>query len=524
MGSARFTLLIAVAALLAGCQDPMAPEPEVKSLALQGGPPSAGEPSAWASSPTQINLSWPDNSNNEAGWEIHRSTTGREGAFSLLDRTAANVTSYSNVELKALTEYCYRVRSFRTNGRKTLGEFLATVCATTLGPPEAAASLSATPALFGAVDIAWTTGSFSTNGFRVQRAATIEGPWVDLKTLASWERSYDDTGRAVEQQVCYRVVAFNTWGETPSDTDCTTPPAEPRNLAATSPDEQHIALTWEDRSAAEDGYEVQRAGDDFVWSVIATLPADASAYSDGGLTVNTRYWYRVRATKDGGFSYFSETISATTIGAPPTAPFAWAGPSGSSSVSVSWWDSPLAEGFRLERSTDDEATWVSLITTTAAQGWFDDVGRSSEQRVCYRVFAFNRLGDSPASNSACTTPPAAPSELRVTSIDDQTNEISWRDHSGVEDGFELWVEAYYEGWWEPYYYAVPLAANTTSLRVAANEYPFAIAAVKDGGYSDWVYPNWAGTSTSSQSRVRKAGSPPASAQRQPPVLKGRQTP
>jgi hypothetical protein len=515
----RLAVLLGVAALIASCEDPLAPDHEPVMLGSQGGPPTADDPQAWASSATQINLSWPDNS-NETGWEIHRSTAGREGAFSLLAKTAANVTTYSDVGLKPTTEYCYRIRSFRTSGRKTtLGAFTTTTCATTFGPPGAPSNTSVTPGLYGAVDITWTTTSIATDGFWVERAGSGEGPWVRLQKLALWQLSYRDQGRAIEQQVCYRIVAFNAYGETPSDVDCTTPPAAPEKLAATSPDEQSIALTWEDRSAAEDGYEVQRAGDDIVWSVIATLPANALGYDDRAVTADTRYWYRVRAIKDGGFSQFSATVSAASVSRPPDAPYLAASPASSSVVSVYWeGDSRFADGYRLERSIDDGANWTNVPTIPGQNGIYDE-GLPSEQRVCYRAFAFNRLGDSPASSVACTTPPAAPTNLVTVSIDDHTVEHQWTDNSGVEDGYDLWLYVF-DGW-DYYYYPVSLPANSTSYQASSSEAVYGVVALKDGGYSDWAFPAVEVTAAALQNRTSTGRRPPASAQRTPPVLKSR---
>lgn len=64
-----------------------------------------------APSAMQINLGWTDNSNNEAGFEIERSTTGIAGTYTLLATVNANVTSYSDLTVYASNEYCYRVRS-----------------------------------------------------------------------------------------------------------------------------------------------------------------------------------------------------------------------------------------------------------------------------------------------------------------------------------------------------------------------------------------------------------------------------
>ena len=66
---------------------------------------------ATAISPSQINLSWTDNADNESGFAIERSSTGT-GGWSQIATTGANATNYSNTGLPAGTRYFYRIRAF----------------------------------------------------------------------------------------------------------------------------------------------------------------------------------------------------------------------------------------------------------------------------------------------------------------------------------------------------------------------------------------------------------------------------
>ncbi len=66
-------------------------------------------------SPSQINLSWSDNSSNEAGFKIERKT-GVAGTYAQVATTAANATSYNNTGLSSSTQYFYRVRANNSAG------------------------------------------------------------------------------------------------------------------------------------------------------------------------------------------------------------------------------------------------------------------------------------------------------------------------------------------------------------------------------------------------------------------------
>src|SRR5262249_56543835 len=97
------------------------------------------------------------------------------------------------------------------------------------------------------------------------------------------------------------------------------PPEAPTGLTATPQASSRINLAWTDNSFSEDGFRVERSTDGATFTQIATLGANATAYSDTGLTANTTYFYRVRAFFGAQASDYSNVAQATT-GAPPAAP------------------------------------------------------------------------------------------------------------------------------------------------------------------------------------------------------------
>jgi Tol biopolymer transport system component len=116
---------------------PVEPIIDVASIAASGStlnPPSDAK--AAAVSGYVIDVSWRDNSTNETGFELHRSTTGASGAFELRALNGASVVTFSDAGLTPSTPYCYRVRAFRKTGNKTsYSAFSTTICAMTLEPP-----------------------------------------------------------------------------------------------------------------------------------------------------------------------------------------------------------------------------------------------------------------------------------------------------------------------------------------------------------------------------------------------------
>ena len=482
-----------------GVERATAPDSEAAlSAAIAGGTPSSL--AAWPASTVQISLSWSDNSPNESGFEVHRSSNGAGGTFTLVATVGANVTSFSDAGRTPQTEYCYTVRVLRAlgNGKKvTYSDFSNVACATTYGPPTAPSNVSAMPLWWGAITVTWSPSPSST-GYRVQRSLTGADPWgLDVQTGGT---SFSDDGRAAESLNCYRVIAYNSWGESPpSGIDCTAVPAAPSDLVATGTKTGGIDLAWSDNSRFEDGYEVERSGPDYVFIAIGSVPASIRNYHDP-LTTDGRYWYRVRAKKDGGYSYFSNYAGAVVAGAPPNAAAnVRALPSSSSSVSIYWADmSANEQGFRIERSTDGRVTWLTAGTAGWDQQGFGDYERNAEQEVCYRVIAYNSAGNSPASNEDCTVPPAGPSGLVATAVGSDAIDLSWSDNSGHEDGYEIrrmfCYEDWYSGGWYCDYYTIATVGpdvriySDTGLNLFES-YSYIVVAFKDNGdlrgYSNW---------------------------------------
>src|SRR5205085_2222879 len=125
--------------------------------------------------------------------------------------------------------------------------------------------------------------------------------------------------------------------------------------------------------------------------------------------------------------------------APPPAPSrVVAYPTSSTAMYIWWTDTATTEtGFRVERSTDAGTSWSVVATTAADEREIGDGGLASEQQDCYRVIAFNTIGDSPASNSVCSIPPLGPTGLTVTPGETGSLDLKWTDNSAFEDGY--WV-------------------------------------------------------------------------------------
>jgi hypothetical protein len=96
---------------------------------------------ARAVSSSQINLSWQDNSNNESGFKIER-TTGSMVTWRQVATVAANATSYASTALLPNTTYAYRVRAYNAIGDSSYSNTARTWIVLAGAPRIQAASLS----------------------------------------------------------------------------------------------------------------------------------------------------------------------------------------------------------------------------------------------------------------------------------------------------------------------------------------------------------------------------------------------
>jgi hypothetical protein len=95
----------------------------------------------------------------------------------------------------------------------------------------------------------------------------------------------------------------------------TVPPLlAPTDLTATGTSSNQIRLSWTDNAGTEDGFRIERCQgngcSDF--ALVATVGHDVTRYTDGGLSRNTKYAYRVQAFNSGAVSDYSNVAAGKT--------------------------------------------------------------------------------------------------------------------------------------------------------------------------------------------------------------------
>jgi titin len=459
-----------------------------EATTLPNPPPAPTSLTATTMINRQIHLAWVDSSNKETGFKIERKTTG--GAYAQIASVGANVTSYSDTGLVALTDYFYRVRAFNAGGNS--GYSNEATAKTFPNPPVAPSSLAATTISQTQINLAWTDNSSDENGFKIERK-TASGAFAEIATVGANVKVYSDNGLTQNTKYFYRVRGYNSGGHSAysnesNATTLPTAPVRPGSLTATAVSNKRINLAWADSSDNEDGFKIERKkGAAGTYAQIASVGAGVKSYADSTLLAATQYFYRVRAFNIGGHSNYSTEANATTLPNAPKAPNKLTATAVShSQINLAWADSSNNEsGFRIERKTGAAGTYAQIAAVGANVKNYADVGLNATSEYFYRVRAFNAGGNSAYSNVANTMPlPKAPGNLSATAVSNKRINLTWADSSNNESGFKIERKKGAAG---TYAQIVSLGANVKSYAdttlLAGTEYFYRVRAFNAGGNS-----------------------------------------
>jgi fibronectin type 3 domain-containing protein len=247
-----------------------------------------------------IKLAWSYTGAGTAGFKVERSLTPT-GPWTPVGVTTS--TTYVDTGLSGSTVYYYRLRAYNSTGyslysNEANGETSANTDYTL---PSVPSGLVATATSTSEVSVNWNasidSGGSGLAGYQVYRNGTL----VTTTTATS----YTDSGLSAATSYCYTIVAYDNAGNSSSASSETcattlsatsTNPASPSNLATMAVTPTTITLDWQDNSNNELGFQIQRATSaGGPWSVLGTVGAGVTTYTDTGLSPSTTYYYDVAA-------------------------------------------------------------------------------------------------------------------------------------------------------------------------------------------------------------------------------------
>ncbi len=346
-------------------------------------------------SPTRVDLAWNDNSVSETGYEVQRRSVS-SGGFQPLVSLPANVKQFGDITVTENATFSYRVRA--VNGAMVSAWSEERTVNTPLAPPGAPQNLTAQAIGPTRVDLAWSPGSGVVVSYAIERRVP-PAAFTALATAPAQATGFTDTGVTGSTGYEYRVRAVNSAGNSPySNTAAVTtplaPPAAPTNLVVTGIQRTQVDIAWSDNATNEANYQVERATATSGFVLVATLPANTTTYASTNLAAVTQYSFRVRAVNAAGNSAYSNTVQATTLPPPPTAPTQVNADGLSTTIGVYWVDTSNNEdGFRIERRVNN-GPYIEIGTSGPDTQVYEDRNPVCSGTHIYRVRAYNTGGNS----------------------------------------------------------------------------------------------------------------------------------
>ena len=351
--------------------------------------------SAVATSATEIDLTWLDQSGDEDGFEIQRRIGS--GLWSLLASLGPDVESYVDPGLTAGTPYTYRVRAFNVHGFSAFSNEASATPQEAATAPDPPSSLQATTVSSSRINLTWADNSNDESGFKIERRDGASGSWFLVKTVSANVTFWQSWGLDDDTTYSYRVQSYNTAGisafsNVASATTESNAPNAPSNLLAWVITSTRIGLSWTDRSSNENGFEIERRTEPGgSWAVTGYTGRDDTTFEDF-VNANTEYSFRVRAHNSEGYSGYSN-VAAVTSCAAPREPFLDEPHGGAdglpTSLTLEWENDDEDASYDVYLGTDASPPFfASIVNDPDANGMALDVDGLSEGTFYYwRVLA-----------------------------------------------------------------------------------------------------------------------------------------
>ncbi len=158
--------------------------------------------------------------------------------------------------------------------------------------PAAPTGLAAEDLGPNSIRLTWEDNSGNESGFRIERGLGLNSTSFTLVTEVDADTtSYTNTGLNCGYYYTYRIRSYNNYGNSAyAVCNAESGSCAPTALTAKALSDSEIKLTWEDNSATERFFRIERGG-----VIVGQVNPNVETYTDTGLSAHRTYKYRVEA-------------------------------------------------------------------------------------------------------------------------------------------------------------------------------------------------------------------------------------
>jgi hypothetical protein len=401
-----------------------------------------------------IKLKWDNSLAAKYAYKIEKKVGS--GAFVEIVKVGSNTKEYTEAYLSNSLDYTYRIKAYDTTNSSSPYLYSNEVAFSTANYDKPA-SLTLTPVSSSQIDLAWSYPQSKNYNTVIERKAYSAGTWVVVASLPAGTYNYSDKGLLEDVPYYFRIKAvyrpnvFSDYFTGDSGLSVNTMISVPSDAQGYALSSTQIKLTWTANITVGTGYDIERKTDgsgDF--TLVGTTAWGATTWMDSGLTANTRYTYRIRATSGDNYSVYTDDIEVNCVYLAEPKNLS-AVSEDNSAVTLSWNDNSVNEtGFEIWRKSGTEA-WQKYASVDRNVTTFKDSDITSGKEYIYRVKGYILYSDaySAYSNEAKTRVSGlnAPTQLKYYVYDDKGIELSWVDNEKNETGFKVERKTGINGEW-----------------------------------------------------------------------------
>ncbi len=402
---------------------------------------------AVASSGTQINLTWSDNSLDETNFILERSANGVDG-WTTLATPVANTTAYSDTLLTNGATWFYRIRATNLGGDSQNSN---NTSATTLTPPAAPIGAVASATTSSQISLIWSDVTGETS-YKIERSLDGATAWTQIAALSANATSYaNSTGLSASTKYYYRIRATNAVGDSAYSTVVSATTLTSNGLPAGWSDGDVGAVNSTGKTTFASGIFTLITGGSDIWNAADTehftyqsLTGDGTLIARVSSMQNTNVWANAGIQMRDSLAANSRQVSAVVTPANGVVMTFRTTTAGATDGIFKSGGAP--EWFKLNRAgntftsfqSNDGIAWTQIgsTTLTMASTIYAGLVGTSKNTTTTNTQLFDNVSLTPAI-PAIPVVPAAPTGLAASAASSSQINLTWSDNSNNETNFIL---------------------------------------------------------------------------------------